>query len=138
MTVHPILSLRGAKRLRPFCHCEPERRRRSGSQSIFYIIGFASFLLKDEIATGSPAESPRNDRGVDCHASLREARNDKEGVPAFGGQAMTLENLSLKDCQWDVAVLGKFKIFLRFTMGGRDLCPSRPNSLLYFCFTLAL
>ena len=39
--------------------------KRSGSQSIFYIIGFASFLLKDEIATGSPAESPRNDKDYD-------------------------------------------------------------------------
>ena len=61
MTVHPILSLRGAKRLRPFCHCEPDRFSGQAWQSIFYIIGFASFFLKYEIAT-----------------------------PAFGGLAMTM------------------------------------------------
>jgi hypothetical protein len=41
---NPPLSLRGAKRLRHFCHCEPERRRRSGVAISFYII-YSGFLI---------------------------------------------------------------------------------------------
>jgi hypothetical protein len=48
-----------------------------------------------EIATGSPGESPRNDRDTTflkdeiATPPLREARNDKggEATPAFGGLA---------------------------------------------------
>jgi len=42
-----------------FCPCEPERHRRSGVAIYIFV------LLKDEIATGSPTESPRNDRDYD-------------------------------------------------------------------------
>ena len=45
----------------PLCHCEPERVSVQAWQSIFYIIGFASFFFEIR----------------DCHASLREARNDR-------------------------------------------------------------
>ena len=73
----------------PFCHCKERSdfalfviaSLNAGGVQAWQSIFFA--LLKDEIATGSPTESPRNDKEVgkrqDCHARLWRARNDREG-----------------------------------------------------------
>jgi hypothetical protein len=62
------LSLRGAKRLRLFCHCEPDRESGQAWQSLYFKkIRFANFFpLKNEIAT-PPLREARNDKGEDCH-----------------------------------------------------------------------
>jgi len=67
MTTSP-LSLRGAKRLRLFCHCEPDRESGQAWQSLYFKkICFANFFpLKNEIAT-PPLREARNDKGEDCH-----------------------------------------------------------------------